>query len=114
MVSYPSPFLKIFLTVTGHIAYLLGKPENSRQVGTSLKHCAYIIKELNEVNDIEINLKNLPWWRVVLSSGKISRRENSKGQLDQARILKSEGVEVLESYSIDLDEFGWFPEEAEI
>lgn len=60
-----------------------------------------------------INLENIPWWRVILSAGKISPRGNSDSESRQARILRDEGVEVLNTYRIDLDEYGWFPDEVD-
>lgn len=57
--------------------------------------------------------EQLPWWRIVLSSGRISPRERSNGQIEQARKLREEDIEVLMMYSIDLEIFGWFPEDIE-
>ncbi|MDC6270749.1 MGMT family protein [Acetobacter pasteurianus] len=102
----------------GHLAYLLDKPANSRQVGSSLKHCAMIFQDLNqgyEPQDEEyLDLESLPWWRVVLSSGKISPRENSNGQYRQADLLRGEGIAVSDAHLIDLKEYGWFPEDVEL
>lgn len=64
------------------------------------------------LEDIE-RFEKLPWWRIVLSSGRISPREHSNGQIEQARKLREEDIEVLMMYSIDLEIFGWFPEEIE-
>ena len=101
----------------GHIAYLLNKPQNSRQVGSSLKHSDMIINTLNAELDTEsemyIDRSTLPWWRELLSSGKISPRESSKGQYIQADKLREEDVHVLDALIVDLDEYGWFPEEVE-
>ncbi|KAK6198543.1 uncharacterized protein RJT21DRAFT_48934 [Scheffersomyces amazonensis] len=111
------PYGKV--TSYGHIAYLLGKPQNSRQVGSSLKHCHLILKSLrdeltpNEREDY-FNLDTLPWYRVISSVGKISPRSNSSGQFLQADRLRSEGVIVSAGHKIDLDEFGWFPDEIDL
>ena len=98
----------------GHIAYLLNKPQNSRQVGSSLKHCSFIISQLNENLDPSnldwLNVNELPWWRVVLSSGKISPRE-ANGQYIQRDKLLQENVAVLEGHMVDMDEYGWVPED---
>ncbi|KAK6461270.1 6-O-methylguanine DNA methyltransferase [Scheffersomyces coipomensis] len=87
------------VTSYGHIAYLLNKPQNSRQVGSSLKHYQYY------------NLDTLPWWRVINSVGKISPRGNSNGEYVQAERLRDEGVIVSSGHKIDLEDFGWFPDE---
>jgi methylated-DNA-protein-cysteine methyltransferase-like protein len=100
------------VTSYGHIAYLIGCPQNSRRVGSSLKHLNIIIDILSsEINDLLYDKSTLPWFRVVSSSGKIPPRDNSSGQYRQAQLLRDEGVEVLESLLIDMDEFGWFPDE---
>lgn len=115
----PSPLRISFLPLLtdhfpGHIAYLLDKPQNSRQVGSSLKHQSYIIPILN--NDITpdhpdyIDPDTLPWWRVILGSGKIPPRE-ANGQYEQAERLRAENLRVLDGHLIDLEEFGWFPDE---
>lgn len=99
----------------GHIAYLVNRPQNSRLVGSSLKHLAFIVESLNrEVapEDI-INIESVPWWRVILSAGKISPRGNSESVIRQAKILREEGVAVLNSYTVDLDQNGWFPDEVD-
>lgn len=92
---------------------MVGKPQNSRQVGTSMKLMSTIIQSLNsELDESEkFDINNLPWWRVVLSSGKISPRGDSGSELRQAEMLRQENVEVLESLVVSLDEFGWLPED---
>ncbi|RLV90572.1 Alkyltransferase-like protein 1 [Spathaspora sp. JA1] len=110
------PFGKV--TSYGHIAYLLSKPQNSRQVGSSLKNLTAIIKELNADLDTEsemyIDINSVPWWRVLSSSGKISPRENSNGEYIQADRLTDEGVHVSNSHIVDIEEFGWFPDEVDL
>ncbi|KAI5961919.1 atl1 [Candida pseudojiufengensis] len=90
------------------------KPQNSRQVGSSLKHCSMIFQDLNQGFDPReeeyLNIENLPWWRVLASSGKISERGNSRSQYEQADRLRNEHVNVSDNHFVDLDEFGWFPD----
>ncbi|KAI5963984.1 atl1 [Candida margitis] len=103
---------------SGHIACLLDKPGNSRQVGSSLKHCSAIIEDLNqgfessEEEYLDINL--LPWWRVLSSSGKISPREKSESQYVQADRLRQENIPVSPAHLVDLEEYGWFPDEVDL
>ena len=47
---------------------------------------------------------------MVLSSGKISPRE-ANGQYIQRDKLLQENVAVLEGHMVDMDEYGWFPED---
>lgn len=100
----------------GHIALLLDKPENSRQVGNALKKESYIIPKLNENLSKDhpdyIDLDTLPWWRVILKSGKISPRE-ANGQFEQAELLRRENVQVLEGLFVDLEQYGWFPDQVD-
>lgn len=100
------PYGKV--TSYGHIAYLIGRPNNARQVGSSLKHSEYIVSQLNQEN---AGISSLPWWRVILSAGTISKRES--GEYEQARRLRDENV-VVDGMKIDVNEFGWFPEEVGI
>lgn len=100
------PFGKV--TSYGHIAYLIGRPNNARQVGSSLKHSEYIVSQLNQEN---AGISILPWWRVILSAGTISKRDS--GEYEQARRLRDENV-VVDGMKIDVNEFGWFPEEVGI
>lgn len=99
-------------TSYGHIAYLANKPQNSRQVGSALKNYKVLLPALNtQLSENEQIDDNLPWWRIVSSTGKISPRLESFSEVLQADILRNEGVRVLEANIVDLDEYGWFPDE---
>ena len=95
------------VTSYGHIAYLIGKPQNARQVGSSMKNWLTINAIL--LRDGE-SFDQLPWWRVISSSGQIAKR--AVGELEQKRRLLDEGVEV-KGMSISLNAFGWFPDDVE-
>lgn len=94
---------------------MLNRPQNSRLVGSSLKHLKFIAESLNREANPEdiIEPEGVPWWRVILSAGKISPRGNSDNESRQARFLREEGVEVLNAYRIDLEKYGWFPDEVD-
>lgn len=94
------------VTSYGHIAYLIGRPQNSRHVGSSLKNLLFL---RNVLNSEGASLGEIPWWRVINSAGVISPREY--GEYEQASKLRQEGVVVLERHRINLEEFGWFPDE---
>lgn len=96
------------VTTYGHIAYLIGKPQNSRLVGSSLKHAEYIVSVLN-AEGAEIG--DFPWWRVISSSGLIAKRDS--GEYEQKRRLVLEGVQVV-GMKIAFDDYGWFPDEIDL
>lgn len=66
-----------------------------------------------DINDGTFDLFDIdmiPWWRVLLSSGKISSRENKTGMVIQRRKLQEEGIVVMDSNYVDLQQNGWFPD----
>ncbi|KIY49683.1 MGMT family protein [Fistulina hepatica ATCC 64428] len=88
------------VTSYGHIAKLIGMPRHSRHVGQALKF-------LGPDTDI-------PWHRVISSTGTISSRGPGTGGAQRQReALEAEGVEVQAGRSgelrIDLRTWGWFP-----
>lgn len=102
------------VTTYGHIAFLIGRPNNSRQVGSALKNMGVILPYLvSESENVPYCRGTLPWWRVVSSAGKILRRENSVAEVDQANLLVEEGVlsGIDTTLTIDLEQFGWFAED---
>lgn len=96
------PYGKV--TSYGHIAYLIGRPQNARRVGSSLKHCEYIVSRLNEE---DADISDLPWWRVIQSLGAIAIRDS--GEFEQAKRLQEEGVEVS-GLKVNMTDYGWFPD----
>ncbi|GME70177.1 unnamed protein product [Ambrosiozyma monospora] len=103
------PYGKV--TSYGHIAKLIGRPNNSRQVGQSLKHFR-VNNQLIPLQSRIADIDSFPWWRVVSSQGAVSKREDMGGVIDQVDHLREEGVEVNErygSYSLNIVHFGWFP-----
>ncbi|GMM34595.1 hypothetical protein DASC09_019200 [Saccharomycopsis crataegensis] len=93
------PFGKV--TTYGHIAKLIFRPMNARQVGQSLK---FLPREISQ-NDL-YNIDNVPWWRVINAQGKISPR--AEGMQRQEEMLRNEGVDV-EDGKVSLVNNGWFP-----
>lgn len=77
----------------GDIAALIGKPRAARGVGG-------VLRELPRGSDV-------PWWRVVASSGTITN-PGPGGQL-QRLLLLQEGVMVRAGRRIDLDRYRWRP-----
>ena len=83
----------------GQIARLAGAPRAARQVGAAL----------NGLKDHE----DVPWQRVISSSGYLSTFKIGYGEL-QCALLKAEGVGVNEENVVDLSRHAWHPgDEAE-
>ena len=85
-------------TVTnyGTVATLAGSPNAARVVGGILRSLTI------EENDI-------PWWRVISKSGRISINQNIGGidKVVQKEKLESEGVEVSMNYKINMRKYSW-------
>jgi len=77
----------------GQIAALLEHPRAARTVGWAL-------------NGVTAGM-DVPWQRVVNSSGRCSTTAFSDPPDEQRRILEAEGVEFRADGSIDLRRFGW-------
>ncbi|KAF8492253.1 MGMT family protein [Gautieria morchelliformis] len=87
-------------TSYGHVAKLIGMPKHSRHVGQALKF-------LGPDSDV-------PWQRVVSSTGKISSRGPLTEAATRQRLaLEAEGVEVREM-KVSWGEYGWFPESVDL
>ncbi|KAF8329744.1 MGMT family protein, partial [Cantharellus anzutake] len=92
------PFGRV--TSYGHIALLVGLPRHARHVGNALKW-------LGPGTDV-------PWHRVIASSGQISSRgPGTNGAAHQRDALVEEDVEVDEvvggTFRVSLARYGWFP-----
>ena len=78
----------------GHVAALIGKPRNARQVGRVLKNAP---------------LENLPWWRVLRSDGSIAMQgDPNRGPL-QIYHLKQEHVS-FQGRRVNMKKCRWRPE----
>lgn len=103
------------VTTYGHIAELVHRPANSRQVGSALKHAHLLISQLATDNDepMRYSYDQLPWQRVVGAGGKISPRSDSHGELEQVTRLRHEGIAVSDAHVVNLERYGWFPDDVE-
>ncbi|CAE6536682.1 unnamed protein product [Rhizoctonia solani] len=95
------------VTSYGHIAKIVGMPRHARHVGQALKFLP---------NDSDI-----PWHRVIASSGTISSRgPGTTGAARQRQALQDEGVQVSQPGAggglmrVSLTEYGWFPDPSEV
>lgn len=88
------PYGKI--STYGQIAAMMGNVKMARQVGFALRA-------------LSVNEREVPWWRIINRKGYISI--NNTDPLNDKELLKKlleeEGVEVDESYTIDLEKYLW-------
>ncbi|GIV88055.1 MAG: methylated-DNA--protein-cysteine methyltransferase [Chloroflexus sp.] len=106
MTDPESPYAAIYAVVQrippgrvctyGRVAALAGLPGQARLVG-------YALHAL-------LRQSAVPWWRVINRSGRISNVYAADEQ--RARLL-AEGVDVDETYLIDLDRFLWAGDDVE-
>lgn len=82
----------------GEVARRAGLPGRARQVGYAL-HALH-----SEVEDV-------PWQRVVNARGRISLGDEDGGSALQRSILEQEGVIFGRAGAIDLERYGWRPDE---
>lgn len=84
----------------GAVAAMAGRPDAPRAVGNALA-------------SIPDNL-DLPWWRVVNSSGKISTSPIHHTAQAQRALLEDEGVHFSTAGRIDWNLFGWAAERCDL
>lgn len=90
----------------GQIAEIAGIPRGARQVGYALRH-------LPQGHDV-------PWYRVIQSSGKIAFEQGTRAFEEQTKRLMKEDVAILNGrvdmkryrWEPDLDELLWKPSDA--
>jgi methylated-DNA-protein-cysteine methyltransferase-like protein len=82
----------------GAIADVAGLPRRARLVGTVLKHAS---------------AKDLPWFRVINSSGRISLPAGSDAYRRQKRKLEAEGV-IFRGDRVDMKRYGWPDREGDL
>ncbi|TGZ80900.1 DNA binding methylated-DNA--cysteine S-methyltransferase [Ascodesmis nigricans] len=102
------------VTTYGHIAKLIGRPQNPRQVGQALKHLPLSATDADG-NVNHFHHLNVPWQRVVSAGGIIAVRDDPSGAARHAVVLRSEGIDVGTKPDgrlwVDLAAgVGWFPE----
>lgn len=79
----------------GQIAEVAGIPRGARQVGYALRHAP---------DNLE-----LPWYRVLTSSGKLAFDPNSSAFKRQRDHLAGEGVPVIDG-KVDMAKYRWQPD----
>ena len=76
----------------GVVAEVAGLPRRARLVGTVLRQTPAT--------------KNVPWFRVINASGRISFPQGSDSYARQRKLLEAEGVDFVGG-RVDLDHYGW-------
>ncbi|MEE8148002.1 MAG: MGMT family protein [Longimicrobiales bacterium] len=84
----------------GMVAAMAGRPRAPRAVGGALSALP---------DDLDV-----PWWRVISSSGLISTSPIHHTAQIQRALLEDEGVSLTESGRVDWDQHGWDPEPGDI
>lgn len=79
----------------GQIAEIAGIPRGARQVG-------YALRQLPKGHDV-------PWYRVIQSSGKIAFAEGSAAFNEQAKRLRKENV-AIRNGRVDMKKYRWQPD----
>src|SRR3990172_2295766 len=78
----------------GQVAVYAGKPGAAREVG-------WILRSLDFARDDRV-----PWWRGINSQGRISIKANLfHDREEQRRLLRLEGVEVGEDFSVEITRY---------
>ena len=88
------------VTSYGAVAAFVGRPRAPRAVGGAL---SAIPDELD-----------LPWWRVISSSGRISTSSIHHTAQIQRALLEDEGVRLTKTGRIDWDRYEWDPNDADL
>jgi methylated-DNA-protein-cysteine methyltransferase-like protein len=78
----------------GNVAEVAGLPRRARLVGTVLKHTPAS--------------RDLPWFRVINSSGRISFPAGSDAHARQKKKLEAEGV-IFRGDRVNMKRYGWPP-----
>ncbi len=75
----------------GQVALLADSPRAARQVG-------WILNKLEGKTEV-------PWWRIINNSGRISIKGSHYNALDQKERLLEEGIIVDEDFNIDIEKY---------
>ncbi|KKT84653.1 MAG: Protein containing Methylated-DNA-[protein]-cysteine S-methyltransferase [candidate division WWE3 bacterium GW2011_GWC2_44_9] len=79
----------------GQVALIAGMPRAARQVGWLLGHMAETV--------------NIPWWRVINNSGRISIKNSDFTLLDQKVRLENEGIKVSNDCTLNIEKYRFRP-----
>lgn len=80
----------------GQVALYCGAPRAAREVGWTL-------------NRME-NIDEVPWWRVVNNTGRITIKGSSFSADMQRKLLRSEGLIISDDFTFDIEHYRWKPD----
>jgi methylated-DNA-protein-cysteine methyltransferase-like protein len=80
----------------GQVALYVGMPRAARQVG-------WILNGLEGKTEV-------PWWRVVNNTGRISIKGSKYSAIEQKELLESEGINVRNDLTFDIEEYRFRPD----
>lgn len=76
----------------GQVACYIGAPRAAREVGWIL-------------NGIDTEKMQVPWWRVVNNSGRISIKGSEFSADDQKILLEKDGIEINSDFTFDIEKY---------
>lgn len=83
----------------GQVALYCGLPRVAREVGWTLRSMQ----------------EDVPWWRVINNAGRVSIEGNFHADKStQSALLRAEGVEVSEDFTLDIEKYRWRISEEEV
>ncbi len=87
----------------GQIALIIGFPRGAREVG-------WILNSTEGDREVDI-----PWWRVINNSGRISIKGTVHLSADlQRKLLRAEGIEINDLFELDIEKHRFRPTEDEL
>ncbi len=84
----------------GQVAVMAGVPRAAIQVGSVL-------------NKLEAEVE-VPWWRVINNSGRITIKGSIFTPQDQQDKLEEEGIEFVEQFKCEIENYRWRPDEKKL
>jgi len=86
-----------FVASYGQVALYCGAPRAAREVGWTLNR----MEGTDEV----------PWWRVVNNTGRISIKGSQYSADMQRKLLQAEGVVIADDFTFSIEDYRWKPTE---
>lgn len=110
---------------SGHIAKIVGMPRHSRHVGQGRLELCFLYCDVLDISSVALKFlpdeTDIPWHRVIASSGTISSRGPGTSGADRQRVaLLAEDVQVNTPgpggglMRVSLAEYGWFPDPSQV
>jgi len=88
----------------GQVALYAGIPKAARQVGWILNRFGD-----NSIEALTVPNQQIPWWRVVNNSGRVSIKGSKYSANVQKELLVSEGIKVKKDLTFDIEKYRFIP-----